>query len=150
MGDALIGGHSTGLCFGSRPAIADSGTSFAKKRNCLSKLKRVAIDGNSYHITCFRCAHGGCVISPSNYVAHEGRIYYKHHHSRLLMQKGNFSQLDKGEPASESTKAPVSEDSKQGAENVVAINGKDSNANGTESTANLKPEPTEETSENSV
>lgn len=27
MGDALIGGHSTGLCFGSCAAIADSGTS---------------------------------------------------------------------------------------------------------------------------
>lgn len=80
------------------------------------------------------------------------------------MQKGNFSQLDKGEPTSESTKTPVSEDSKQEAENIVAINGKEStsdgrdsnangresNGNGTESTANLTPEPTEETAENSV
>ncbi|KAJ6358920.1 hypothetical protein OIU76_000613 [Salix suchowensis] len=62
-------------------------------------LERVAVDGS-----CFRCVHGGCVISPSNYVAHEHRLYYRHHHNQLFKEKGNFSQLDKHEHV-----APVDE-----------------------------------------
>jgi len=58
---------------------------------------QVAVDGNSYHKSCFRCTHGGCVISPSNYVAHEQRLYCRHHHTQLFKQKGNFSQLVKHE-----------------------------------------------------
>lgn len=58
---------------------------------------QVAVDGTSYHKACFRCTHGGCVISPSNYVAHEHRLYCRHHHTQLFKQKGNFSKLDKQE-----------------------------------------------------
>ncbi|XXG53894.1 hypothetical protein AAC387_Pa03g1911 [Persea americana] len=32
---------------------------------------KVFVDGTSYHRPCFKCSHGGFVISPSNYVAHE-------------------------------------------------------------------------------
>ncbi|KAG5066881.1 hypothetical protein GLYMA_04G179800v4 [Glycine max] len=60
-------------------------------------IEKVAVDGTSYHKACFRCTHGGCVISPSNYVAHEHRLYCRHHHTQLFKQKGNFSQLDKQE-----------------------------------------------------
>ncbi|XP_077237837.1 LIM domain-containing protein WLIM1-like [Tasmannia lanceolata] len=60
-------------------------------------IEKVAVDGNSYHQPCFKCTHGGCVISPSNYVAHEGRLYCKHHHTQLFKEKGNFSQLSKHE-----------------------------------------------------
>ncbi|XP_019154421.1 PREDICTED: LIM domain-containing protein WLIM1-like [Ipomoea nil] len=56
-------------------------------------LEKVAVDCTSYHRACFKCSHGGCVISPSNYVAHEQRLYCKHHHAQLVKQKGNFSQL---------------------------------------------------------
>ncbi|WOH10522.1 hypothetical protein DCAR_0729991 [Daucus carota subsp. sativus] len=58
-------------------------------------LEQVAVDGTAYHRACFKCSHGGCVISPSNYVAHEHQLYCKHHHSQLFKAKGNFSQLDK-------------------------------------------------------
>ncbi|CAN1179802.1 LIM domain-containing protein WLIM1 [Linum perenne] len=56
-------------------------------------IEKVAVDGTSYHKPCFRCTHGGCVISPSNYVAHDHRLYCRHHHSQLFKEKGNFSQL---------------------------------------------------------
>jgi len=58
---------------------------------------QVAVDGKCYHKSCFRCTHGGCVISPSNYVAHEHLLYCRHHHTQLFKQKGNFSQLVKQE-----------------------------------------------------
>ncbi|KAH7858562.1 hypothetical protein Vadar_025308 [Vaccinium darrowii] len=60
-------------------------------------IEKVAVDGVSYHRPCFKCVHGGCVISPSNYVAHEHQLYCKHHHSQLFKEKGNFSQFDKHE-----------------------------------------------------
>ena len=34
------------------------------------------------------------MISPSNYIAHEGRLYCKHHHIQLIKEKGNLSQLE--------------------------------------------------------
>ncbi|KAL4309301.1 hypothetical protein GQ457_01G000990 [Hibiscus cannabinus] len=40
------------------------------------------------------CCHGGCTISPSNYIAHEGNLYCKHHHIQLFKEKGNYSQLE--------------------------------------------------------
>ncbi|KZV33840.1 hypothetical protein F511_26822 [Dorcoceras hygrometricum] len=60
-------------------------------------LEKVAVDGSSYHRSCFKCSHGGCVISPSNYVAHEHHLYCRHHHTQLFKQKGNFSRLAKQE-----------------------------------------------------
>ncbi|KAE8670008.1 LIM domain-containing protein WLIM1 [Hibiscus syriacus] len=57
-------------------------------------IEKVAVDGTSYHISCFKCSHGGCTISPSNYIAHEGKLYCKHHHIQLFKEKGNYSQLE--------------------------------------------------------
>ncbi|GJN34975.1 hypothetical protein PR202_gb23694 [Eleusine coracana subsp. coracana] len=54
----------------------------------------VTVNGTMYHKSCFKCCHGGCTISPSNYVAHEGKLYCKHHHVQLIKEKGNFSQLE--------------------------------------------------------
>lgn len=55
---------------------------------------KVTVNGTPYHKSCFKCTHGGCVISPSNYIAHEGRLYCKHHHIQLIKEKGNLSQLE--------------------------------------------------------
>ena len=52
------------------------------------------MNGTPYHKSCFKCTHGGCVISPSNYIAHEGKLYCKHHHVQLIKEKGNLSQLE--------------------------------------------------------
>ncbi|XP_010272878.1 PREDICTED: LIM domain-containing protein WLIM1-like [Nelumbo nucifera] len=67
-------------------------------------LEKVTVDGNAYHKICFKCTHGGCVISPSNYIAHEGKLYCRHHHTQLFKEKGNYSQLEgdnEKEPAKE-------------------------------------------------
>lgn len=57
-------------------------------------IERVTVNATSYHRSCFKCYHGGCTISPSNYIAHEGRLYCKHHHMQLFKEKGNYSQLE--------------------------------------------------------
>lgn len=57
-------------------------------------LEKVAVDGKSYHKSCFKCTHGGCTISPSNYVAHEHKLYCRHHHAQLIKSNGNFSRLE--------------------------------------------------------
>ncbi|RLM97983.1 LIM domain-containing protein WLIM1 [Panicum miliaceum] len=57
-------------------------------------IERVTVNNTMYHKSCFKCCHGGCTISPSNYVAHEGKLYCKHHHIQLIKEKGNFSQLE--------------------------------------------------------
>ncbi|XP_008793824.1 LIM domain-containing protein WLIM1-like [Phoenix dactylifera] len=83
-------------------------------------IEKVALDGTSYHRPCFKCSHGGCVISPSNYIAHDGRLYCKHHHSQLFMAKGNFSQLeDRHEDIKVPTENPVPDENAVPDENPV-------------------------------
>ncbi|KAB1224754.1 Pollen-specific protein SF3 [Morella rubra] len=57
-------------------------------------IEKVSVNGTPYHRSCFKCTHGGCTISPSNYIAHEGKLYCKHHHVQLFKEKGNYSQLE--------------------------------------------------------
>nr|XP_011457843.1 PREDICTED: LIM domain-containing protein WLIM1-like isoform X1 [Fragaria vesca subsp. vesca]XP_011457844.1 PREDICTED: LIM domain-containing protein WLIM1-like isoform X1 [Fragaria vesca subsp. vesca]XP_011457845.1 PREDICTED: LIM domain-containing protein WLIM1-like isoform X1 [Fragaria vesca subsp. vesca]XP_011457846.1 PREDICTED: LIM domain-containing protein WLIM1-like isoform X1 [Fragaria vesca subsp. vesca]XP_011457847.1 PREDICTED: LIM domain-containing protein WLIM1-like isoform X1 [Frag len=57
-------------------------------------IEKVSVNGTAYHRRCFKCTHGGCTISPSNYIAHEGKLYCKHHHIQLFKEKGNYSQLE--------------------------------------------------------
>ncbi|KAG5238698.1 LIM domain-containing protein [Salix suchowensis] len=59
-----------------------------------TREKCVTVNGTPYHRSCFKCTHGGCTISPSNYIAHEGKLYCKHHHIQLFKEKGNYSQLE--------------------------------------------------------
>ncbi|KAK8561328.1 hypothetical protein V6N12_048402 [Hibiscus sabdariffa] len=69
-----------------------------EKCKCCNKtaypIERVTVNGTIYHKSCFKCTHGGCTISPSNYIAHEGKLYCKHHHIQLFRVKGNYSQLE--------------------------------------------------------
>lgn len=72
-----------------------------KKLKCIEGFySQVAVDGSAYHKPCFKCTHGGCTISPSNYIAHEGRLYCRHHHTQLIKEKGNLSQLENEKPQS--------------------------------------------------
>jgi cysteine/glycine-rich protein len=61
-------------------------------------IEKTSVEGLSYHKNCFKCVHGGCVLSPSNYAALEGRLYCKHHYSQLFKEKGNYSQLTNKAP----------------------------------------------------
>ena len=54
---------------------------------------KVTVNGTPYHKSCFKCSHGGCTISPSNYIA-QGKLYCNHHHIQLFKEKGNYSQLE--------------------------------------------------------
>uniref|UniRef100_A0A6V7QVT2 LIM zinc-binding domain-containing protein n=1 Tax=Ananas comosus var. bracteatus TaxID=296719 RepID=A0A6V7QVT2_ANACO len=58
-------------------------------------LETVTVEGQSYHKSCFKCSHGGCPISPSNYAALEGILYCKHHFSQLFKEKGSYNHLIK-------------------------------------------------------
>ncbi|XP_042511958.1 LIM domain-containing protein WLIM2b-like [Macadamia integrifolia] len=58
-------------------------------------LEKVTVEGQSYHKSCFKCSHGGCSISPSNYAALEGILYCKHHFSQLFKEKGSYNHLIK-------------------------------------------------------
>ncbi|KAG6417458.1 hypothetical protein SASPL_119618 [Salvia splendens] len=57
-------------------------------------IEKVTVNQAAYHKSCFKCSYGGCTISLSNYIAHEGVLFCKHHHMQLIMAKGNLSQLE--------------------------------------------------------
>ncbi|KAF9668470.1 hypothetical protein SADUNF_Sadunf14G0006900 [Salix dunnii] len=86
---------------GEKPMSTKVSTMFAGTRdkcfgckNTVYPTEKVSVNGTPYHKSCFKCIHGGCTISPSNYIAHEGRLYCKHHHNQLIKEKGNLSQLE--------------------------------------------------------
>lgn len=58
-------------------------------------LEKVTVENQSYHKSCFKCSHGGCSLSPSNYAALEGILYCKHHFSQLFKEKGSYNHLIK-------------------------------------------------------
>lgn len=59
----------------------------------LDNCFQVTVESQSYHKSCFKCSHGGCAISPSNYAALEGILYCKHHFSQLFKEKGSYNHL---------------------------------------------------------
>ncbi|KAH7855299.1 hypothetical protein Vadar_023415 [Vaccinium darrowii] len=58
-------------------------------------LEKVTVESQAYHKSCFKCSHGGCTLSPSNYAALEGILYCKHHFSQLFKEKGSYNHLIK-------------------------------------------------------
>ena len=51
------------------------------------------MEGECYHKTCFRCAHGGCPLTHSSYAALDGVLYCKVHFAQLFMEKGTYSHV---------------------------------------------------------
>ncbi|CAN0841350.1 LIM domain-containing protein PLIM2c [Linum grandiflorum] len=58
-------------------------------------LEKITMEGEFYHKTCFRCAHGGCVLTHSSYAALNGVLYCKHHFAQLFREKGSYSYINK-------------------------------------------------------
>ncbi|WOG81229.1 hypothetical protein DCAR_0100374 [Daucus carota subsp. sativus] len=58
-------------------------------------MEKVTVEGDFYHKKCFKCAHGGCSLTPSNYAALDGIVYCKPHFSQLFKEKGSYNTLNK-------------------------------------------------------
>jgi hypothetical protein len=53
----------------------------------------MTLEGESYHKNCFKCSHGGCILTTSSYAALNGILYCKIHFSPLLKEKGSYNHL---------------------------------------------------------
>ncbi|GAB2288448.1 LIM domain-containing protein WLIM2b [Dionaea muscipula] len=71
-------------------------------------LEKVTVEGLFYHKSCFKCSHGGCPITPSNYAALDGILYCKHHFSQLFKEKGSYAHIMKS-ASMKRTASPVPE-----------------------------------------
>ncbi|XP_024995405.1 LIM domain-containing protein WLIM2b-like [Cynara cardunculus var. scolymus] len=58
-------------------------------------LEKVTVEGDFYHKQCFKCAQGGCKLTPSNYAALDGNLFCRPHFSQLFKEKGNYAHLKK-------------------------------------------------------
>ena len=58
-------------------------------------MHQVSVENSSFHKNCFKCVHGGCRLSLSNYQALESKLYCKPHYKQLFAAKGNYSELQK-------------------------------------------------------
>lgn len=58
-------------------------------------LEKVTVEGEFYHKQCFKCAQGGCKLTPSNYAALDGNLFCKPHFAQLFKEKGNYNHLSK-------------------------------------------------------
>ncbi|OIW04804.1 hypothetical protein TanjilG_23702 [Lupinus angustifolius] len=56
-------------------------------------LEKMTLEGECFHMNCFRCAHGGCHLTHSSYAALDGVLYCRVHFSQLFMEKGNYSHV---------------------------------------------------------
>ncbi|KAI3498311.1 hypothetical protein L1887_34083 [Cichorium endivia] len=56
-------------------------------------LEKITMEGEPYHKSCFKCAHGGCPLTHSSYAALDGILYCKHHFAQLFMEKGNYTHV---------------------------------------------------------
>ncbi|XP_022859364.1 LIM domain-containing protein PLIM2c-like, partial [Olea europaea var. sylvestris] len=70
----------------------------------------VTMEGESYHKSCFKCAHGGCPLTHSSYAALDGILYCKHHFQQLFMEKGNYQHIKSAHRRSGSNVEAVEEE----------------------------------------
>ncbi|OEL31092.1 LIM domain-containing protein PLIM2c [Dichanthelium oligosanthes] len=58
-------------------------------------LEKLTLEGESYHKSCFKCSHGGCILTTSSYAALNGVLYCKIHFGQLFMEKGSYNHMKK-------------------------------------------------------
>ncbi|CAN4125077.1 unnamed protein product [Withania somnifera] len=56
-------------------------------------LEKVTMEGESFHKSCFKCAHGGCPLTHATYASLDGILYCKHHFAQLFMEKGTYQHV---------------------------------------------------------
>ncbi|XP_074287250.1 LIM domain-containing protein WLIM2b-like [Silene latifolia] len=90
----------------SKPELTRSSSKVARmfsgtQEKCLTcsktvyPIEKVTVENQFYHKSCFKCSHGGCSLSPSNYAALNGVLYCKHHFSQLFREKGSYAHISK-------------------------------------------------------
>ncbi|KAK9274337.1 hypothetical protein L1049_019151 [Liquidambar formosana] len=72
-------------------------------------LEKVTMEGECYHKSCFKCAHGGCPLTHSSYAALDGILYCKHHFAQLFMEKGNYNHVKKAVSDKKNVPPPVAQ-----------------------------------------
>ncbi|KAG9260406.1 LIM domain and actin-binding protein 1-like [Astyanax mexicanus] len=71
---------------------------FTVRESCVGCLKTVypleklVANQQTYHNTCFRCAHCSTKLSLANYASLHGTIYCKPHFNQLFKSKGNYDE----------------------------------------------------------
>ncbi|KAK4382109.1 LIM domain-containing protein PLIM2a [Sesamum angolense] len=96
-------------------------------------LEKVTMEGESFHRSCFKCAHGGCPLTHSSYASLDGILYCKHHFQQLFMEKGNYQHVLKAannkknavEPAEAEAGSDEPEQSKENEEKEDEDEGKE-------------------------
>ncbi|KAL5225371.1 hypothetical protein ABZP36_012010 [Zizania latifolia] len=61
-------------------------------------LEKMTLEGEPYHKTCFKCAHGGCLLTTASYASLNGILYCQNHFWQLFRETGSYDNLLK--PAS--------------------------------------------------
>ncbi|VAH16967.1 LIM domain-containing protein PLIM2b-like [Triticum dicoccoides] len=78
-------------------------------------LEKMTLEGEPYHKTCFKCAHGGCILTTASYASLNGILYCQNHFWQLFKETGSYSNLlkpasaknaDEPEAAKEEEQAP--------------------------------------------
>ncbi|KAL8119142.1 hypothetical protein AgCh_016595 [Apium graveolens] len=105
-------------------------------------FEKIMMEGESYHKTCFKCAHGGCPLTLDSYASLDGILYCKHHFAQLFRVKGNYNHVLE---AAKVKQGAASEDHVEGtqeekAEGASAENAEDKPEEQTENTDDQQPE----------
>uniref|UniRef100_A0A3Q7F575 LIM zinc-binding domain-containing protein n=1 Tax=Solanum lycopersicum TaxID=4081 RepID=A0A3Q7F575_SOLLC len=82
-------------------------------------LEKVTMEGESFHKSCFKCAHGGCALTHATYASLDGNLYCKHHFAQLFMEKGNYQHVLKAANNKKNSAAvtPLNDDENNAVEN---------------------------------
>jgi hypothetical protein len=54
---------------------------------------QMTLEGEPYHKTCFKCAHGGCLLTTASYASLNGILYCQHHFWQLFKETGSYDNL---------------------------------------------------------
>jgi len=77
-------------------------------------LEKVTMEGDCFHKSCFRCAHGGCPLTHCSYASLDGVLYCKHHFAQLFMEKGNYHHVLQAAAANKKNATPPPEPAEPG------------------------------------